>query len=233
MLGVAEVIVVVVIIINDVQIVAVEPHRRPGLSIREPIAAILEAVGIMAPVSVEIMVVPEVVVIVAVGNHAPAMTRMDVAGVIIFTRRETTPVIPAMLFLSRVVLPLNLLPGIVLLLFLPRLFLLPALLLLLPGPRLLLLGHFLLPALLFLLSSALLILLFLGSGLLLLLSLPLLLFRRLLLLALLFPLVRAFLVLSLGMTWPLLLLRPFLLLRLLLLLRVIILLLSLFVLLLA
>ncbi len=180
-LHVAEVIIVVVIVVNNVEIVGVEPHRRPGFGIREPIAAVLEPVRIMAPVDVEMVVASEVAVVSAIGDYAAAMTRMDVSRVIGRAGRlRALVILLSRAFLARILLlvSLVLLPRSVVLLLLSDVgFLLRLLLLLSLRCTLLFLALPLLGALLFLalfLCCALLLLLLPLCGPLLLLALPLL-----------------------------------------------------------
>lgn len=148
MVLVDEVIVVIVIVIDDIEIVAVNPHDRPRLRICEPVATILEPISVMAPVGVKMMIAPKMGIISRVGDHASAMARMNVARTIGFTRRLPVAVVSGSL-LAGVLLAL-LLSRVVLLWLLPHSGLLLGLLLLLLGlPLLFPLGRSLLALLLF------------------------------------------------------------------------------------
>src|SRR5690348_12050808 len=121
MICINKVVVIVVVVVHDVVVVVIAPIGRPRLRVGEPVAAVLEAVRIMAPMSVEIVVAPEVVVIVPVGNRASTVMRMNVIRVIILPRRLPM-LVAARTLVSRVlpVVGLALLPGFVPLLLLSR-----------------------------------------------------------------------------------------------------------------
>lgn len=161
MCEIAEVVIIIVIVVDDVKIVVIAPIRRPWLGVCKPVAAILEPPVVVPPMRVKIVRTSEMVVVIPVGNHAPAVPWMYVASLIAFVlvSRLTSLafLLPPLIFLLPGVRPLLVFPpfgiltGTVLFLlgpFLPLLLSVPLLYLprpvLLLGFLLLLLGPFVL-----------------------------------------------------------------------------------------
>jgi hypothetical protein len=83
MLHVAEVVIIRVVIVGEIEVVVRIPFHRPRLRQFDPIAAVLEAVDSTAvPVCVKLVLPAEMVVPVMVRNYAASVMRMDFASLI-------------------------------------------------------------------------------------------------------------------------------------------------------
>jgi hypothetical protein len=171
MFEIAEVVIIVIVVVDDVKIVVIAPVRRPWLGVCKPVAAVLEPPVIVPPMGVKIVLTSKMVVVIPVGNHAPAVPWMYVASLIPFVLAPR----PLLLFLtSSAFLLLRLiflLPGVCPLLVFPPFGILTGTVLFLLGLLLLILPLLRFARPVFLLSP---LLFLLGAFLLLLLSVPLL-----------------------------------------------------------
>lgn len=113
MCEVAEIVIIVVIVVDDVKIVVVAPIRRPWLGVCKPVATILKPTVVVPPMRVKIVRTSKMVVVIPVGNHAPAVSWMYVASLIAFV------LVPRPLLLCFLTSLAFLLPGVRLLLVFP------------------------------------------------------------------------------------------------------------------